>query len=231
MRVVALLCACAVATMAAVSAPPAFAVDTTSAGSPQGNVTPTLSPASGVKVVAQSAPVDGRVALLLHNGTATPVRIDLVTGVATSKDGSFAVRARTAKSYPQVLGPDQLSLTSVTFRSKDLATAPTITARVRSTKVETARAGRVLTVGDLVLSAPQTGAVAQTMRATLTNATTAWTARAPEAAVMCFGEAGTPTTFSTARASSRRVAPGKAVSASVPLASLCPTYLVAARAS
>jgi hypothetical protein len=69
------------------------------------------------------------------------------------------------------------------------------------------------------------------MRATLTNATTAWTARKPEAAVMCFGEAGTPTTFSTARATGRRLAPGKAVPASVPLTSICPTYLVAARAS
>ena len=82
-----------------------------------------------------------------------------------------------------------------------------------------------------MLSAPETGAVAQTMRATLTNPTTSWTAKLPETAVMCFGEAGTPTTFATARASARRVAPGKTTPASVPLATLCPTYLVAARAS
>ncbi len=67
----------------------------------------------------------------------------------------------------------------------------------------------MLSVGDLVLSAPLTGPVAQTMRATVTNATTDWTARLPEVAVVCFGEAGTPTTFASARASTRRIAPGE----------------------
>ena len=68
-----LFIACAVAgSLAWSSALPASAVDTVSPGSPQGNVTPTLQPAKGVAVVAQSAPVDGRVALLLHNGTAKP---------------------------------------------------------------------------------------------------------------------------------------------------------------
>jgi len=215
----------------ATGAVPAGAVDTTTPGAPQGNVTPTLQPATGVALVAQSAPVDGRVALLLHNGTARAVRIDLVTAVATSAEGGLATRARTVKTYPQVLGPDQLALTSVTFRTKGLATTPTVTAKVRSTPVSATRAEQVLSVGGLVLSAPQTGTVAQTMRSTLTNATSSWTARRPEAAVMCFGEAGTPTTFSAAPASAGRVAPGKTVSASVPLTSLCPTYLVAARAS
>ena len=48
---------------------------------PQGNVTPSTTPTSTVGAVAVSAPVDGRVALLLKNGTARPVRIDLVTAV------------------------------------------------------------------------------------------------------------------------------------------------------
>ena len=100
--------------------PPAGAVDTTSPGSPQGNVTPTLKPASGVAVVAQSAPVDGKLALVLHNGTKKAVRVDLVTAVATSTDGGLAVRARTAKAYPQVLAPDQLALASVTYRKTSL---------------------------------------------------------------------------------------------------------------
>jgi hypothetical protein len=69
------------------------------------------------------------------------------------------------------------------------------------------------------------------MGASLTNATASWTARIPEAAVMCFGEAGTPTTITTARAPVSRVRPGKAVRATVELPSLCPTYLVAARAT
>jgi hypothetical protein len=217
--------------IALVAGPPAGAVDTTSPGSPQGNVTPTLEPSSGVAVVAQSASVDGRLALVLHNGTKKAVRVDLITAVATSTDGGLAVRARTAKAYPQVLAPDQLALASVTYRKKSLVPGDTFAAKVRSTPLSAARAKRVVSVGDLVLSAPMTGAVAQTMGATVTNATTNWTARLPEVAVVCFGEASTPTTFTSARASTRRIAPGKSASATVPLTLLCPTYLVAARAS
>jgi hypothetical protein len=223
--------ALAAATFVVALAMPAAAVDTTSAGSPQGNVTPTLQPTGGVAVVAQSAPVDGRVALLVHNGTEAPVRVDLVTGVATRSDGGFATRARTVKAYPQMLAPDQLALASVTFRAKALTPGVVITAKVRSTRVSTARAARVLSVGDLALSAPMTGSVAQTLRATVSNGTSRWTAVLPEVAVMCFGEASTPTTFAATRASSRRIAPGKSASATVSLPSLCPTYLVAARAS
>jgi hypothetical protein len=227
-----LLVACAMAaSLAWTAALPAGAVDTMSPGAPQGNVTPTLQPAKGVAVVAQSAAVDGRVALVVHNATTQPVRIDRVTVVATRTDGGAATRARSVKVYPQVVGPDQLALGAVTFRTKELTPDAKFTAKVRSTPVSTARAARVLSVGNLALSAPGTGSVAQTLRATLTNTTKSWTARLPETAVMCFGEAGTPTTFTTARASARGVAPGKTVSASVPLATLCPTYLVAARAS
>jgi hypothetical protein len=209
----------------------ANAVDTTSPGAPQGNVTPALQPTTRVAVVAQSAPVDGRVALLLHNATTRPVRIDVLTAVATRTDGGAATRARTVKTYPQVVGPDQLALASVTFRARKSALGAAITVNVRSTPVSMARAAKVLSIGDLALSAPATGAVAQTMRATLTNRTHSWTARLPDTAVMCFGEASTPTTFTSARASARRITPGRAAPASVPLTALCPTYLVAARAS
>ncbi len=218
-------------TFVVVAAPPAGAVDTTSPGSPQGNVTPTLQPTPGVAAVAQSAPVDGQVALVLHNGTTKPVRVDLVTGVATRTDGGLAVRARTAKSSPQVLAPDQLALASITFRKQSITPGATIAVKVRSTPVSAARAKRVLSTSDLVLSAPLTGPVAQTMRATVTNATATWTALLPEVAVVCFGEASTPTTFASARTSMRRIKPGKTASATVPLSLLCPTYLVAARAS
>jgi len=218
-------------TLVVVAAAPAGAVDTTSPGSPQGNVTPTLPPTPGVAVVAQSAPVDGQVALVLHNGTAQPVRVDLVTGVATRADGGLAVRARTAKTYPQVLAPDQLALASITFLKKSITPGATIAVKVRSTPVSAARAKRVLSASDLALSAPLTGPVAQTMRATVTNNTSTWTARLPEVAVVCFGEASTPTTFASARAPVRRIKPGKTASVTVSLSLLCPTYLVAARAS
>jgi len=193
-------------------------------------VSPTIPSSTGVAVVGQSAPVEGRVALLVHNGTAKPVRIDRITGVATSADGGLAVRARSAKAYPQVLAPDQLALAAVKFRAKAVVPNVTISVKVRSRSVSASRAERVLSVGDLVLSAPMTGAVAQTMRATVTNASTNWTAKLPEVAVVCFGEASTPSTFASARASTRRIGPGKEASATVPLTSLCPTYLVAARA-
>jgi hypothetical protein len=202
-----------------------------SSGAPQGNVTPTTQPKKGVAVVAQSAPVDGQVALLVHNGSARPVRIDVVTAVATRADGGLAVSARTAASYPQVLAPDGLGLAAVTFRKRALTPGAVVTAKVRSTPVSTARAARTLSVSNLVLSAPQTGTVAQTLGATLTNGTSNWTARGPETAVMCFGEASNPTTFAKARATTRRIRPGATASVSVPLTSLCPTYLVAARAT
>jgi hypothetical protein len=228
---VALAALAALAALVVLAAAPAGAVDTTSPGSPQGNVTPTLQPTAGVAAVAQSAPVDGRVALVLHNGTTKPVRIDLVSGVATRTDGGLATRARTAKTYPQVLAPDQLALASITFPQQSVTPGATIAVKVRSTRVSAARAKRVLSTSDLVLSAPLTGPVAQTMGATLTNTTTAWIALQPEVAVVCFGEASTPTTFASARASMRRIAPGKTAVVSVPLSLLCPTYLVAARAS
>jgi hypothetical protein len=202
-------------------------------GAPQGNVTPTTTPAKGVAAVAQSALVDGRVAVLVQNATTKAVRIQRITAVASSADGSVATKATSVKAYPQVVAPGELALTSVRFRAKALAVDPNAQpkVKVRSTPVSSARAQRVLSVGGLALSAPQTGPVAQTMQATLTNSTRAWKAPRPEAAVMCFGEAGNPTTFAAAPASARRVAPGASVAATVPLTTLCPTYLVAARAS
>jgi hypothetical protein len=220
-----------VALLASLPTVVAAGADATTSGAPQGNVTPTTQPKQGVAVVAVSAPVDGRVALLLHNGTVRPVRIDLVTAIATSSGGGLATRSRTTASYPQYLAPDGLSLAAVTFRTRALRPGAVVTAKVRSTPVSAARAARTLAVSNLALSPPQTGAVAQTMGAILTNGTTTWTARSPQTAVMCFGEAGDPTTFSSTRATTRRIAPGGTASVSVPLTSLCPAYLVAARAT
>jgi hypothetical protein len=128
-----------------------------------------------------------------------------------------------------VVAGGELALASVKFRKGDAPPDAKITVKVRSSKVSNASATRVLSVGDLALSPPKTGPVAQTMHATLTNGTTAWTARVPAAAVMCFGEASTPTTFASARASVRRVTPGDTTTVTIPMTSLCPTYLVAAR--
>jgi hypothetical protein len=183
-------------------------------------------------VVAQSAPVDGAVALLVRNGSAKPVRIDRVTVAATSTDGGSATSAGTTTVYPQVLAPGELGLAQVKFRAKSPpAPGGTFSTKVRSAPVSAARAARALDVSGATLSPPQAGAVAQTLSATVGNATKRWTARAPSAAVVCFGEAATPSTFSRAKVPARTLAPGRSASVTVPLTSLCPTYLVAARAT
>jgi len=69
------------------------------------------------------------------------------------------------------------------------------------------------------------------MHATVTNPTSSWTARLPKVAVMCFGEARNPVALATARLPARTLRPGKQATVSVPLPTLCPAYLVAARAT
>src|SRR5262249_5318013 len=83
-------------------------------GAPQGKVRPTTQPVTGVALVAASAPVDGRVALLVHNGTGRPVRVDRIDVTATSSGGALVTSARTKLSYPQLLVPDETALATVT---------------------------------------------------------------------------------------------------------------------
>src|SRR4029077_8508303 len=180
---------------------------------------------------ATSAPVDDRVAVLIRNGSTKTARVDLVTVTATSRDGGTVVKARSLEAFPQVLAPGELALASVKFRAGEVAPGAAIAAKIRSTPVGAARAARALTVGNLALSPPQTGSVAQTMTATVSNPTSSWPARSPKVAVMCFGEATNPVAVATAPLTKARLAPGKQTSVSVPVPTLCPTYLVAARAT
>jgi hypothetical protein len=200
----------------------------TSPGAPQGNVTPSTTATTKVDVVAQSAPVDGRVALLVQNGTSRPVRVERITAVATRPDGGLATRAETRAVYPQVLAPGDLALAAVAFPKRTRSDVA-VEAKVRSTTATVRQVARALSVGDFVLSPPLTGDVAQTLDVTVTNGTSAWTARARAIAVVCFGESGLPSTFAKARVASRRIRPGDSTPATVRLRSLCPTYLVAAR--
>jgi hypothetical protein len=62
----------------------------------------------------------------------------------------------------------------------------------------------------------------------VTNPSSTRTAHAPRVAVMCFNEARLPVTLTTSRLKTAKLAPGKSAPASVPLANLCPTYVVAA---
>jgi hypothetical protein len=198
---------------------------------PVGNATPTLQPVTGVGAAAIGAPVDGVVPVVVRNAGTSAVRVDRLIATATRSDGGLAVRAVSLRTYPQTLAPAGTALAGVRFRAADVRGQVAITVKVRTTRVTAAAAARGLSVGGLTLSPPQSGAVAQTMQATLTNSTSRWTARTPAAAVMCFGEAGNPATFATAKAARRRVRPGATASVTVPLTSLCPTYLVAARAT
>ena len=211
------------------AAGPAFAQ---TVGNPVGNVSPTVAAPSGtVGAAALGSPVDDRVAVLIRNGSTKTARVDLVTLTATSRDGGTVVKARSLEAFPQVLAPRGLALASVKFRAGDVAPGAVIAAKIRSTPVRPARAARALTVGGLALSPPKTGSVAQTMTATVTNPTPSWKARSPKVAVMCFGEATNPVAVATARLTVDGLAPGKQASVSVPLPTLCPTYLVAARAT
>jgi hypothetical protein len=199
---------------------------------PTGNVNPVVTaPGPKVAVVATAAPVDDRVAVLIQNGSTRAARVLLVSATATSRDGRVVTRARTLEAFPQVLAPNQLALAAVQFRKGGTSPGDTVKVTVRSTPVTASRAARVLAVSSPVLSPPQTGAVAQTLGATVTNPTTTWKARAPKVAVMCFGESMQPASVATARLRAGTLGPGKTVTVSVPLTSLCPSYLVAARAS
>ena len=226
------LVAGAVVGVAILVAVPAGAADPApTVGAPQGNVQPVLQPVTGVGAAATAAAVDDRVAVLLQNGGTATARVDLVTAIATSRDGAAVTRARSVEAFPQVLAPGELSLASVRFRRNGVPPGATVVVKVRSTPVKAAKAARALAVSGLALSAPQTGDVAQTLAATLTNPASTWTARAPRVAVMCFGESRQPSSMTTARAGVAKLGPGKHAAVSVPLATLCPTYLVAARAT
>ena len=202
-----------------------------SAGAPVGNVEPALAPVTGVAAAATSAAVDDRVAVLIQNAGTRVARVDLVTATATTAEGGSVTRARSVRSFPQVVAPGELALASVQFRRNGVPPGATVMVKVRSTPVKAARVSRALAVSGPVLSAPQTGPVAQTLDATLANGTTNWTARDARVAVMCFGESREPSTIATARPKPRVIAPGKQATVRVPLTTLCPTYLVAARAS
>jgi hypothetical protein len=200
-------------------------------GEPQGNVNPVLEPVTGLGVAGTAAAVDDRVAVLLQNGGTATARVDVVTATATSRDGASVTRARSVQAFPQVLAPGELSLAAVTFRANGVPPGATVVVKVRGTPVTAVKASRALAVSGIALSAPQTGDVAQTIAATLTNPTGAWTARSPRVAVMCFGESRQPSGITTVRAGVAEIAPGRQASVSVPLATLCPTYLVAASSS
>jgi len=198
---------------------------------PHGNVEPALDSVRGkVAVAASGAPVDDRVAVIVENGTTRPARVKSVTATATRGGGATATRARTVATYPRVLAPGGYALAVVKFPRDGAPAGATMQFRVASRQARSSTDRRALVTGDFVLSPPMTGAVAQTLGATVTNPSRARTARAPRAVVMCFNEARKPVTLTTTRLDVAELGPTRSAPVSVRLTTLCPAYVVAASA-
>jgi hypothetical protein len=84
-------------------------------------------------------------------------------------------------------------------------------------------------VQNLVLSPPLSGDVAQTLAMSVSNPQPRAVRGAYRVMVTCFNEARLPVRATTKTvAGKRKLAPGEAIPLTVPLTSLCPSYLVGA---
>jgi hypothetical protein len=201
------------------------------AAAPSGNVTPTLDPvpAGEVGVVAASAPVDGRIAVVVQNGTTRAVRNVRVTALATRADGGRATRAVTRDVMPSTLGPGEIALGVVEFRRRDVRAGSVMTFEATSGRAPSTDDPAVLDVGSFELSAPLEGKVAQTLDLTVSNPGSR-TVNGPIALrVMCFNEAGRPALAVDGAVKTAKLRAGGNARATVRMRELCPSYLVAAQ--
>jgi hypothetical protein len=207
-----------------------FATIAAAAPAPAGNVTPVLDAANGaVAVVASSAPVDGRVAVVVQNGKAQPVRGVRVTAVATRPDGGLVTRGAAHALVPSTLAPGAVALGIVDFSPHEVAPDSTITFSVKSRRAASAASATALATSNFRLSAPQTGKVAQTLRMTLTNPGSRTVGGPVDVVVVCFNEASRPAVATDAQLPAAPIRPGRRRDATVKLQLLCPTYLAAAQ--
>jgi hypothetical protein len=198
----------------------------------QGNVQPAVdaAPAGKVAVVASSAPEGGKIAVIVENGASTPVRRVVVVGLATRADGGAVTQTTTRVTVPAVLAPGAIALAALDFGKHGVPRGATFAFRVTSRRAATAGDPGLLEVRDLALSPPLEGAVAQTIAGRVFN-TGARTLRGPvRVTAMCFDEARRPVGTTTSTVAVGKLAPGNSVRATVRFATLCPTYLVGARA-
>jgi hypothetical protein len=201
-------------------------------GPPSGNVKPTLDavPPGKVAVVASSAPVDGRIAVIVQNGTTGRVRNVRVTALATRPDGGSVVKASTRSLLPSTLKPDAIALGALEFRASDVPADVTLSYKVSSVRAPSAKDPTALDVGSLVLSPPLVGDVAQTLDVTVTNPSSRALRGPLDVRVTCFGESARPAVAVDARSKKSKLGPGASAHITVKLHELCPTYLVAAKA-
>jgi hypothetical protein len=140
--------------------------------------------------------------------------------------------SRRVAVIPGTLAPGGYGLAGLDFRRDGVPIGSEITYRVTSARAR-ARSGadpRGLEVGPITQSTPMTGPVAQTLTFTVTNAAKRAAKGPITARVMCFNEARKPVNVTTAKVRKGGLAAGRTVTATVRLAQLCPTALVAARA-
>jgi len=197
---------------------------------PTWNAEPALDPANGaVSVVAAGAPVDGRVAVIVENGTTGPVRDVEVTALAAKADGSRSTKVVTRSLLPSTLAPGAIALGLLAFDASAVDADSTLAYKVSSGRAGVSRDPTALEVGSLVLSAPLAGVVAQTLGLEVSNPTSRTIKGPISVRVMCFGEARRPALVVDRRIKRSKLEAGASVSATVKLHELCPSYLVAAK--
>lgn len=195
----------------------------------EGNASPTLDdPGGAVAVVAASAPVDGRVAFVVQNGTNRSVRVSKVASVATSPGGGSVVGASTSRVVPARLAPGETAIGQLRFRGDTNLIGATLQWKVSARRTAASADPFRLEVADLVASPPLTGAVAQTLDFTLTNPHEQARLGPFRVQVVCLNEAGRPAVGAAREIARRRLAAGASFDASVSLSTLCPSYVVAA---
>jgi hypothetical protein len=212
----------------------AYAV--TSAGPPPalaGNVEPALDvvPSGDVTVVAASAPVRDGVAFVVQNGTDRTVRVTRVTAVAQQPDGAQAARASTRDIVPARLAPGEVAIGDVEFRAGTIAPDPVLTWAVGWGRVPSAPDPLRLAVGELELSPPRGGSVAQTLDLEVTNPSSARLAGPLAVRVLCLNEARRPVLVASANVHRGKLRPAASAHVTVELRELCPSYLVGAAAA
>jgi hypothetical protein len=195
----------------------------------QGNASPTLDDPNGaVAVVAAAAPVDGRVAFVVQNGTSRNVRISKVASVATSPDGGSVAGSSTSSVVPARLAPGETAIGQVRFRGDTTPIGASLKWKVESRTTATPADPFRLDVSDIVASPPLTGAVAQRLDFTLTNAHERARLGPFRVQVVCVNEAGRPAVGAARDIPHRRLGAGASLDASVSLSTLCPNYVMAA---
>ncbi|MET0628012.1 MAG: hypothetical protein ABW033_06100 [Acidimicrobiia bacterium] len=194
----------------------------------QGNAVPTLDDSGGkVAVVASSAPVDGRVAFIVENGTGHPVRIRSVASGATSVGGARALRASTTDVVPHRLAPGETAIGQVRWRSGTLEADATITWNVEARRTAARTDPGRLDASGFVLSPPLAGRVAQTLTFDVANPHDAPRFGPLQTRVLCLNEASRPVLLVARSEQQGRLRAGASTPVTVDMLELCPSYLVA----